>query len=80
MSGVTAADLDRYFNYHPPGQADIPKFKAIRDAGRAFAQEVVLCTPAGPDQTAAVRKIREAVMTANAAIACDPVKHSTEGN
>ena len=30
-------------------------------------------TPAGPDQSAAVRKVREAMMTANAAIATEGV-------
>jgi len=35
-----------------------------------FAQAILMDTPSGPDQTTAIRKVREAVMTANAAIAC----------
>ena len=38
---------------------------------RPLAETIVLNTPASADQTAAIRLIREAVMTANAAIACD---------
>ncbi|MGQ0816371.1 MAG: hypothetical protein ACT4O1_18230 [Gemmatimonadota bacterium] len=34
------------------------------------ADIILDCTPIGADQAAAVRKVREAVMTANAAIAC----------
>ena len=35
-----------------------------------FAKEVMFLTPRCPDQSVALRKIREAVFTANAAIAC----------
>lgn len=63
--------LDRLFTYHPPRADQIPRYAAIRQAARAFADVVVLNTPDGPDQCAAVRKIREAMMTANAAIALE---------
>lgn len=42
----------------------------IRLAALVFARAVVALTPSSADQVAAVRKIREAVFTANAAIAC----------
>jgi hypothetical protein len=35
-----------------------------------FAETIIRNTPPGSDQSAAIRKVREAVMTANAAIAC----------
>lgn len=65
-----ANDLDRFFVYHPPQSDQIPAFNAIRLAARELAQVIYSFTPACPDQTAAIRKVREAVMTANAAIAC----------
>ena len=38
--------------------------------GKAFATAIIRNTPAGADQKAAVLKVRQAVMLANAAIAC----------
>lgn len=63
-------DLDNYFSYHPPQGDQVERYANIREAGRLMAQVIIDSTPAGADQTAAIRKIREAVMTANAAIAC----------
>jgi hypothetical protein len=68
---MTNKELDNLFSYHPPKGNQVERYNDIREAGRLFAQVVVDSTPAGPDQSAAIRKIREAVMTANAAIACE---------
>lgn len=62
--------LINWFAYHPPQPEDIPKYNAIREAALDFAKVIEKNTPPSADQTAALRKIREAVMTANAAIAC----------
>jgi len=72
MHGPTLADLENWFTHHPPTDGQIPKYTRIREAGLVFARTVLTSTPEGPDQTTAIRKIREAVMTANAAIACAP--------
>lgn len=70
---ITILHLDRWFTYHPPIPGQAEAYQAIRDAARAFAQVIVDRTPPSPDQTTAIRKVREAVMTANAAIACEGV-------
>ena len=62
-------DLDYIFHLHQLDSADSLKLVKIRDAALAFAQVVVANTPACPDQDEAIRKIREAVWTANAAVA-----------
>jgi hypothetical protein len=62
-------DLDNIFKYHAPTPDQLPKYEALRNAAKTFAQAIVDNSPAGPDQTAAIRKVREAVMTANASIA-----------
>jgi hypothetical protein len=67
---VSEDDIDNWFTYHPPSLGQTNAYEAIRDAGRHFAHIILINTPASADQTAAIRKIREAVMTANAAIAC----------
>ena len=68
---ITKSDLLNWFTYHKPRLAQIAKYELIRDAALAFATSLVENTPPGPDQEAAVRKVRKAVMTANAAIACN---------
>lgn len=68
---VTRADLMHWFTYHKPEGDQPAKYEAIRAAGHQFAEVILAATPPSADQTAAIRKIREAVMTANAAIACE---------
>jgi hypothetical protein len=67
---ITKDQLSNWFTYHSPTPDQLPKYVAIRDAGLALATAIVNNTPSSADQTDAVRKIREAVMTANASIAC----------
>ena len=66
---LTTNDLDEIFSYHRPEQYQIEHFEHIRLAAREFAEQILLHTPPSPDQDVAIRKIREAVMTANSAIA-----------
>jgi hypothetical protein len=62
--------IENWFVYHAPTPEQLPKYLAIRDAGKAFALVLAENVPHSADLTAAVRKVREAVMTANAGIAC----------
>lgn len=67
---ITPDQLQNWFTYHSPTPDQLPEFLAIREAGHALATAIIENTPSSADQTAAVRKVREAVMTANASIAC----------
>lgn len=67
---ITQEMIDNWFTYHAPEENDIYKYTQIREAAKYFAEVVMDNTPPSADQTTAIRKIREAVMTANAAIAC----------
>lgn len=58
-----------FFKYHPPTDGTIPKFAAINQAAKNFAEIVLANCPSGADRSAAIRLIRDARMTANAAIA-----------
>lgn len=62
--------LNNWFSYHPATAEDAVHYEAIRAAGKAFAETIVAHSPPSADQTAAIRKVREAVATANAAVAC----------
>jgi hypothetical protein len=61
--------LAELFKYHPPNEVTLPKFAAINQAAKNFAEVILQNCPPGADRSDAIRKIREARMTANAAVA-----------
>lgn len=66
---LTKDDLRDIFSHHPPEPGQDAKYERIRHAALAFAEVIIDNTPSSADQTAAIRKVREATMTANAAVA-----------
>lgn len=66
----TREKLANWFTYHPPIADQAERYERIRAAGKAMAEELVEVCPDSADLTTALRKIREAVYTANASIAC----------
>jgi len=69
MPGLNIDNLADVFSYHAPGGDDLQHYQALRDGARAFAEVILLNCPPCADQQAALRKVREAAMTANAAVA-----------
>lgn len=67
---ITQPMLNNWFTYHPPTPDDQIGYVAIRDAAKSLAEVIIKHTPPSADQTASIRLLREAVMTANASIAC----------
>lgn len=61
--------LDDLFTYHAADDEQKVKYKAINDAGKAFAKVVLQTCPSSPDRSEAIRMIRTARMTANSSIA-----------
>lgn len=70
MPYIKQTDLDNWFQYHAPQGDQQQRYEALRAKAKELAELMVACCPDCPDTTTAVRKVREAVMTANAAIAC----------
>lgn len=70
MNAVNDEKLRNWFTYHAPTEQQTKSYEAIRNAAYSLGSIIFRETPQGNDQTAALRKLREAVMTANAAIAC----------
>ena len=64
-----AEKLPEIFKYHSPTGDQPAKYEAIRNKALELANVIVANTPASADQSAAIRLLREAVMTANASIA-----------
>jgi hypothetical protein len=69
MPSIIDRDIENWFTYHAPTEDQIPKYHIIREAAKTFCKILVANTPQSADQSAAVRLLRECVMTANAAIA-----------
>jgi hypothetical protein len=63
------AILAELFRYQPPNETTVPKYQAVNQAAKNFAEVVLQNCPPSADRSDAIRKIREARMTANAAIA-----------
>jgi hypothetical protein len=62
--------LDHLFTYHAPTPDQLVAYEKLRGDARSFARAINELVPDGPDKSAAVRLLRECLMTANAAIAC----------
>lgn len=67
---MTPEDIERWFTYHAPNAEQIDRYNAVRNTARSLAFVIFAECPDNADRSAAIRKLREAVMTANASIAC----------
>jgi len=67
----TDFDPEYVFSHHAPSGDKLVHYDAIHAAAKAFATVILKHTPPGEDQTAALRLLREATMTANSAVALD---------
>ena len=66
---MTEYEIENYFEYHAPSEANVVSYNIIREAGKNLALTIHDQCPGSADTTAAIRKVREAVWTANSAIA-----------
>jgi len=67
---IEQAQLDNWFQYHTPNADDVVAYGEIRSKAKELAECIIANTPPSADQTAAIRLLRDCVMTANAARAC----------
>jgi hypothetical protein len=68
---MTDEQLKDIFTYHAPTEEQRVKYEQINEAFLACARVVNAVTPDGPGKTVAIRKLNEARMAANAAIALE---------
>lgn len=69
-SSFDQEDIENWFTYHAPTAENLVQYAELRDVAKRFAETINRLVPAGSDKTVAIRKVREAVMTANAGVAC----------
>lgn len=70
VSKEDEAMLVNWFTYHPPEEGQREKYEEIRSWAHHLGMVICNAIPSCADRTVALRKLRECVMTANAAIAC----------
>ena len=61
-------NIEELFTYHAPNEEQIQQLQEVRTAAKELAYTIMENCPRSPDRTTAIRKLREAVMTANASI------------
>lgn len=66
---IALSDLENRFTYHPPTEGQAGRYADLRERGLDLARHINEVTPDSPEKLLAVRKLEEAVMWANAAIA-----------
>jgi hypothetical protein len=68
---MTETELDKRFKYHAPKGDQASRYEAIRQYGRNFAEELDCRCPDSREKSLALTKLQEAIMWANASIACN---------
>jgi len=63
--------IHEWFTYHSPKGDQQDRYVILRDQARELAFTIQRIVPQCADRSAAIRKLRECIMTANAAIACN---------
>ena len=71
-NNITRENVFDVFSYHEPTSEQLVRYEELREAARNFASMILQHAPPCADRSAAIRHVREALMTANAAIALEP--------
>jgi hypothetical protein len=64
----THTDIINWLAYRKPTEPQVEVMQGWREAVSALAFDFVRNSPSGPDQTVALRKLKEALMAMNAAL------------
>jgi hypothetical protein len=70
--GQSDSDVLNSFDHHAPDAAQVERITEVRNACKHAAQVILAVCPHSADRSAAIRLLREAMMTANASIALEP--------
>lgn len=79
MSAASQEDLDNWYAYHPPTVDQVNVYTEIRAKAKELGELFNGYAPRCADSTAAHRKLRDAVMAMNLAIACNPAQPADGG-
>lgn len=71
MKNFDTADLNHWFTHHPPAGDQVARYQELRQKAREFAQCVDDLCGVTLESGQAMLLLRQAVMMANASIACN---------
>lgn len=71
---LTQDEIEKLFTYHQPTQDSIDALVAVRTVAKHMATVINNSVPDSADKSAAIRLLRECVMTANAGIVLNQVE------
>ena len=71
MGQVTKENIQDVLSYHAPSQGQLAAIQNVRDGAQIFIRDILNNCPPCADTSAAIRHVREAMMTANAAISLE---------
>lgn len=77
---ITRENMEDVFSYHRPTADQAERHSKVKVAAQAFALEILRLAPDCADRAAALRHVREAMMTTSAAIALEPKECVTCGH
>ncbi len=63
--------INNAFTHHPPFGDQAERYSVIRDWGRETGGAIMRACPDSPERDKSIERLREAVMWANASIACN---------
>ena len=63
--------IENWFKYHAPSREQVSRYTVLREVAKNFAEVINEECPDSCEKDLAMDKLREAVMWANAAIACN---------
>lgn len=68
---MDSSELDSKFTYHAPHGDQTSRYEQVRSGGRELAKLINVLCPDSHEKDLAVDRLREVIMWANAAIACN---------
>ena len=71
---LVRTNIDNWFVYHAPVGAQAARYGKMREYCRVLAHFIVDYTPVSREQSTALSRLRDVMMWANAAIACNPAE------
>ena len=72
----TCSEISNWFSYHTPENNQSSRYEKIRNEAKKLAFKIIFLTPESEEQKDSIQKLRECVMLANAAIACNEVDNA----
>jgi hypothetical protein len=71
---VTLDNAHAVVRYHRPTESQVQRHETLAKASEVLIRTILETCPDCADRTAAIRKVREAKMTASAAVALEPTE------